>query len=92
MKILFLSIACTLLFGCASTSPIVENGQGGYFMSKQAATGFSGPGDLRAEVLAMAADFCKQQGKSMHTDKIETTKAPFVLGKYPRAEINFSCE
>lgn len=89
---------CTLTFSlllasCASHSPVVGDGSGGFFLSKQAATGFPGLGDLESEVYQEAETHCKNQGKTtFKTTSVSKTKAPFVLGNYPRVELRFTCD
>ncbi len=88
-----LLVALCVIFcaSCASHSPIVQNGKGGYFVSKQAATGFPGIGDIEAELLAEAGQHCGTLGKEMQVEQVDKTKPPYVLGNYPRVELHFAC-
>lgn len=83
--------ATALLVGCASSSGVIDAGNGNLYASKQAATGFSGPGNLKSEVLTEAAAYCTAHGAHMQTVKVTEAQPPFILGNYPRAEIEFRC-
>jgi hypothetical protein len=77
-----------------SESGVVPNGQGSYVVAKQAATGFPGLGNLKTEALADANNYClsqKSQGHELIVTRETETQPPYVLGNYPRAEIEFRC-
>ncbi len=57
---------CLMLAGCASQSGVVPNGQGGDLIAKQAATGFPGLGNLKAEAMGEANQYCQSQGASFY--------------------------
>jgi hypothetical protein len=50
--------ALAALSGCASQTGVMPNGQGGYLIAKQAATGFPGLGNLKAEAMGEANQYC----------------------------------
>ena len=77
--------------GCASHTGVVPNGQGGYLIAKQAATGFSGLGNLKADAQQEANQYCLAQGGELFVSHITETQPPYVFGNYPRAEIEFRC-
>ncbi len=77
--------------GCAAHSGVAPDGQGGYIIQKQAATGFRGPGSLKADIMQEAGDFCAKQGREFLLTNVTETQPPYLLGNYPRAEINFRC-
>jgi hypothetical protein len=60
-------------------------------IQKQAATGFPGPGSLKADVMRQAGDYCASQGREFLLTNVSETQPPYLLGNYPRAEINFRC-
>jgi hypothetical protein len=60
-------------------------------VSRQAATGFSGSGTLKAEALKEAGEHCKKENKTVLVDKITEAKPPYILGNFPKADIEFSC-
>jgi len=80
-----------LLAGCASNSGVVPMGSGTYMISRQAATGFTGLGNLKAEALREANAFCEEQGKTFELLDSRQSEPPYVLGNYPRVEIEFRC-
>src|SRR5262249_16973577 len=93
MDIHRLGIVCALFWvvGCASNTGVTPNGQGGFLVAKQAATGFPGLGNLKAEALQEANQYCQHQGDELFVTRATETQPPYVLGNYPRAEIEFGC-
>jgi hypothetical protein len=83
--------AALLVAGCASQTGVVPNGQGGYLIAKQAATGFPGLGNLKAEAMGEANQHCQSQGREFLLTNEMETQPPYLLGNYPRAEISFQC-
>lgn len=62
----FLITICSLLIvGCAANSGIVPMGNNTYMVSRQAATGFSGMGTLKAEAMKEAYQECQKQINSL---------------------------
>ena len=90
MKRLIL-IAAILLSGCAANSGVVPIGQNTYMVSIQAATGLSGLGNLKADAINQAYQYCQEKGKDMNIIETKESKPPFVLGNYPKVEIQFKC-
>ncbi len=76
---------------CASQSGVVPNGQGGYLIAKQAATGFPGIGNLKADAMQEASQYCASQGREFVLTNAKETQPPYVMGNYPRTEIEFKC-
>lgn len=60
-------------------------------ITKQASTGFSGLGNMKAEVMQEASDHCKRNGGDFVVTHYEETKAPYALGNYPKVELHFRC-
>jgi hypothetical protein len=89
-KLLALVIA-SVLTACASHTGVVPNGQGGYLIAKQAATGFPGLGNLKAEAMEEASQYCASQGREFVLTNAKETQPPYVMGNYPRTEIEFKC-
>jgi hypothetical protein len=77
------------LAGCASNSGIVPAGQGTYNITAQAATGFGGLGDLKADALRQAAAHCGT--KDLQVVRYDETKPPYAFGNYPRVDLTFRC-
>ena len=90
MKLLFLA-SILLLTGCASNSGVVPMGPDKFMVSRQAATGFSGAASLKAEALHEANQHCTSQRKDLLVENTNEAQPPFILGNYPRAEIQFKC-
>lgn len=80
-----------VLAGCAGNSGIVAMGPNMYFVSKQAATGFSGMGTLKADAIGEAGQFCTSKGKTVEVVTQKDAELPFILGNYPKTEITFRC-
>ncbi|MEK6787940.1 MAG: hypothetical protein AABY68_03205 [Pseudomonadota bacterium] len=86
------AIALTaLLAGCASHSGIVPMSQGKFMITKQTGNAFLGIGSLKAEVVQEAVSFCGAMDKDMSQVAYDESKPPFILGNYPRVELQFSC-
>ena len=81
-----------LLFaGCATNSGVAPTGSDTYMVTRQAATGFSGSGDLKAEALREANQFCLSQKKEMQVVNTTEARPPFIFGNFPKAEVQFKC-
>ncbi len=97
MGIINFSIKSCFLFGfiffwgCASNSGVVPIGPDTFMISKQAATGFPGLGNLKADALKEANQYCIDHGKHLRVVNTSETSPPYVFGNYPRAEIEFMC-
>lgn len=66
-------------------------GQDTFAVSRQAATGFSGSGTLKAEALTEAGQYCTTQKKVLQVVSMNEAKPPYILGNYPKAEVQFKC-
>lgn len=77
--------------GCAANSGIIPMGNNTYMVSRQAATGFSGMGTLKAEAMKEAYSQCIQSQKAVKIIEEIDAKPPFILGNYPKTEIKFKC-
>ena len=84
-------LACLVVTGCAANSGIVSMGENRYMVSRQAATGLSGAGTLKAEALREAGEHCTKLDSVLVVDKVSEAQPPFILGNYPKADIEFSC-
>ena len=89
--ILILLLLCLVISGCAINSGIVKIGEDTYKVSRQAATGFVGSGGLRDAALLEANEFCLSQGKEMKVLKIGGNHPPYILGNFPKVEVQFMC-
>jgi len=62
-----------------------------YFISKQAATGFTGLGSLRGDAMRDAYAQCSKSGKSVEVTNTDQSNPPYLLGNFPRVDITFRC-
>lgn len=85
---LFLSL---MLSGCATNSGIVDLGNGTYMIAKQAATGFHGIGNIKAEAVQEGVKKCGSDGKSLKIISSVDSQPPYILGNFPRTELVFEC-
>ena len=83
--------AALVLGGCASNSGVVPMSADTYFISKQAATGFTGLGTLRGDAMREAYAQCSKTGKSVQVTDTTESKPPYLLGNFPRVDITFRC-
>ena len=88
LKLIFLSV---LFVGCSTTSNIVPIGKDTFLISKEQTTGFQGLGTMKADIIGEANKYCSSQGKVMEIVSTSDSQPPFILGNYPRSEINFMC-
>ena len=63
-----------------------------FFISKQAATGFTGLGNLKAEAIKEGTVFCNAMKKEFELVSQDQSEGLQVLGNYPRVEITFICK
>ena len=84
-------LVAILLSACASNSGVVQMGNNTYFISKQAATGFTGLGSLRGDAMRDAYSQCSKTGKSVEVTNTDQSHPPFLLGNFPRVDITFRC-
>lgn len=91
MKFLAGATVALFLGGCASHSGVVPAGGDTLLVTKQAATGFSGLGNLKAEALQEASDHCTQKKRGFDVVSVTESKPPYLLGNYPRVDLKFRC-
>jgi hypothetical protein len=60
-----------------------------YIVTRQAATGFSGAGTLKADAISEAAKFCAAQGKVLKVVAVTEAQPPYIFGNFPKAEVVF---
>jgi hypothetical protein len=86
-----IAIVLVTVTACASHTGIVQMGRDTYMVAKQQATGFPGLGNMKAELIAEASSHCAERGKELQIVSTYETQPPYVLGNYPRSEIQFMC-
>ncbi|WP_213062848.1 hypothetical protein [Acinetobacter piscicola] len=84
-------LGLTILSGCAANSGIVPMGSNTYMVSRQAATGFTGMGTLKAEAMKEAYSECSKTDKAVKVLETIDARPPFILGNFPKTEIRFKC-
>lgn len=86
-------IMCSMLAaaGCASNPGVVPMGPDTFFVSRQAATGFTGLGSLKVDAMAEAGRYCAKSGKTVQVVKSTESSPPYILANFPRVEIEFRC-
>ena len=90
MKSLVIFFASILLCGCAVNSGVISVGKGTFMVSRHAATSFSGSSTLKAEAIQEANKFCTARNKAAQVLGATEAQPPFVVGNYPKAEIQFT--
>jgi hypothetical protein len=90
-SILYATLIPACLIGCASNSGVTTIGKDTYLVSRQAATGFSGSGTLKAEVFQEATQFCERSGKHLQVVSTHEAAPPYIFGNFPKAEVQFMC-
>jgi hypothetical protein len=83
--------AAVVLAGCAENSGVVQMGSDTYMVSRQAATGFTGLGTLKADAMREAYAQCQKTGKSVQVVDTVDSKPPYIFGNFPSTEIHFKC-
>lgn len=91
MKVFTSAITVLILLGCAANSGVIPIGKDTYMVSRQAATGFSGSGTLKAEAFQEANVFCRSQSKDVQVISTSEAAPPYILGNFPKAEVQFLC-
>src|SRR5258708_37664032 len=79
------------LAGCAANSGVAPLGGDTFVVSRQAATGFSGSGNLKAEALTEANQYCSSQSKSLLVTNTKEVGPPYVMGNFPKAAVEVMC-
>lgn len=62
-----------------------------YMVFRQAATGITGIGTLKAEAMSEAYQQCQKSDKSVEVLETVNAKPPYILGNFPKTEIRFKC-
>ena len=95
MRLMRIASLCVLvgpmLTGCAANSGVAPIGPNTFMVSRQAATGFSGSGTLKAEALTEANQYCEARSKVMYMLTWTEAAPPYVMGNFPKAEVQFMC-
>jgi hypothetical protein len=87
----FVVLAGLMVGACASHTGVVALGQDNYLIAKQQGTGFPGLGNMKAEIIVEGTNHCASLGKQFELVSSQETQPPYILGNYPRSEIQFKC-
>jgi len=90
-KKLVLVTVVLLMAGCAENSGIVKLGTNSFMVSRRGATGWSPIESLKAQAITEAGAYCVQQGKSLQVTDTSQSHPPYLLGNFPRVDIQFTC-
>lgn len=90
MRVIF-GLVALMLAGCATHSGVVPLTADTFLISRQAATGIGGMGNLRPEVMAEARQHCEALGRSLVVISTRESEPPYVMGNYPRIDLEFRC-
>ncbi|HXA19252.1 MAG TPA: PEGA domain-containing protein [Thermoanaerobaculia bacterium] len=77
--------------GCGTNTGVQPLGSDTFKIFKQGSTGFVGSDKIRSDVELQASQYCGQQGKSMKVINVITGQPPYILGNFPKAEVQFKC-
>jgi len=91
MRGILSAAAAVLVAGCAANSGIAPVGPDTFIVSRQAATGFSGSGTLKADAMNEANQYCTTKSKVIYVLTATEAAPPFVMGNFPKAEVQFMC-
>ena len=92
MKKLAVLSLCLFIAGCATHSDIVPIGPDTFMISRGDAPGFFSNSDsLQADALKEANQYCKSQNKDIRVVDTTESSPPYIMGNFPRIEIQFMC-
>lgn len=87
----FVALLACLIAGCAANSGIVPIGPDTYMVSRQSGNAFAGASSLKAEAIAEGSQYCVSKKQVFQLVRAQEAQPPYILGNYPRAEIQFVC-
>jgi hypothetical protein len=85
------ALVSLVAWGCASHTDVVPVGHDTYMIAEQPATGPPSLGNTKAEIIEEGSRYCAGLGKEFQLVSTQETQPPYILGNYPRAEIQFMC-
>jgi hypothetical protein len=63
-----------------------------FYATRQASSGFSGVGTIKAKLLKDARIHCEKSSQKVEIIRLWNNEGPFIFGNFPRAEIEFRCK
>lgn len=91
MKLLVVAFTALCLTACAENSGVVKLGTNLYMVSHRGATGWSPIEELRTEAITEAGTYCVQQHKTLEVVDVGQSHPPYLLGNFPRVDLQFKC-
>lgn len=91
LRIILLIFVGLSILGCATNTGVIPIGEDSWMVSRQAGSGFSGVGTIKAEAFQEATDFCTAKSKSLQVIGVKEAEPPFINGNWYKAEIFFMC-
>ena len=91
MKKIFITLTALIISSCAYNSGVVSLGGDQFLVTKQAATGFMGMGNLKADAIREANNYCAFFNKIAEVITTKDSEPPYILANFPRSEITFRC-
>lgn len=82
---------CLGVLACATNPGVVRLGPDRLLVTRQAASGFTGMGALKARAIQEANAHCAADGKAAEVLTARESEPPYVLGNFPRVEVEFAC-
>jgi hypothetical protein len=79
------------LVACGTNTGVTPVGPDMFRISKQGSTGFVGSDKIKADVMLEASRYCAERGKTMQVVNVITGQPPYILGNFPKAEVQFRC-
>jgi hypothetical protein len=79
------------LTACGTNTGVIPLGNDTYKIFKQGSTGFVGSDKIKSDVTLEASKYCADKGKSLQVVSVIEGSPPYILGNFPKAEIQFRC-
>jgi len=76
---------------CGTNTGVTSVGPDTFRIFKQGSTGFVGSDKIKSDVMLQASQYCAERGKTMQVVNVITGQPPYILGNFPKAEIQFRC-
>lgn len=89
MKHLLAAFSLVLVAGCATSTGVVEVGDGSYMLGSQTSGTWSGS-SVKADLFKEASAFCAKSGKKLKLVGEKTQDAS--LYSYASSEVRFTCQ
>lgn len=85
------ALGMLFLLGCGTNTGVQPLADDTFKIFKRGSTGFVGSEKIRSDVELQASEYCARKGKSMQVMNVITGQPPYILGNFPKAEVQFRC-